>query len=245
MASGARYDQHAAFYRESNPDFVRDAVSLALVDMVGPVEGARVLDLACGGGRVTRELARRGARVTGLDVSAALLEYAGAAEVAEPLGITYAHGDCASPDVLSGQQFDAVVCHFGLSDVDDLDGCLATVARVVRSNGTFTFAILHPCFPGWAGDRSASWRPGGGYYEEGYWVANGGLSVLRQRVGANHRMLSTYLNGLVRHGLAPEQVAEPGMPAGWTDEHPDADPVPMYLVARCRRDRGPARAPVA
>jgi SAM-dependent methyltransferase len=231
----ARYDQHATFYRESNPDFVQDSPSLALVELVGPLEGTRVVDIACGGGRMTRELARRGARVTGLDVSAALLEYAGAAEAAEPLGIVYVHGDCTSPGVLAGQLFDSAVSHFGLTDIDDLDGCLATVARLVRPGGTFTFSILHPCFPGWGDERSASWRPAGGYYEEGYWVAEGGLSVLRQRVGANHRMLSTYLNALVRHGLAVERVAEPGMPGGWTEARPDADPVPVFLVVRSRR----------
>jgi 2-polyprenyl-3-methyl-5-hydroxy-6-metoxy-1,4-benzoquinol methylase len=51
--------------------------------------GLRVLDLACGQGRLSRELARRGARVVGLDISNELLDKARAVEKDEPLGISY------------------------------------------------------------------------------------------------------------------------------------------------------------
>ena len=48
----------------------------------------------------------------------------------------------------SGETFDGVVCNYGLSDIDDLDGVLATVSRVLTPAGWFVFSILHPCFPG-------------------------------------------------------------------------------------------------
>jgi len=37
----------------------------ALLELLGPVSGMRVLDVACGQGRITRELARQGTDVTG------------------------------------------------------------------------------------------------------------------------------------------------------------------------------------
>ena len=52
-------------------DAIDDPASLALLDLLGVPAGLRVLDAACGHGRITRELARRGADVTGVDVSAA------------------------------------------------------------------------------------------------------------------------------------------------------------------------------
>ena len=58
---------------------------------------------------------------------------------------------------------------------------------------------------------------------------------LRAKVGANHRMLSTYLNALVRHSLTLEAVVEPPQPAEWASEAPAAAPVPVYLVVRCRK----------
>ena len=93
--------------------------------------------------------------------------------------------------------------------------------------------ILHPCFPGWDADAPSSWAPGGGYYREGWWLArNPGF---RGRVGANHRMLSTYLNLLVLHHLNIERVVEPAPGPEWDARMPNADPVPVYLVARCQK----------
>lgn len=99
----------------------------------------------------------------------------------------------------------------------------------------FVFSFLHPCFPGWRGDGSSSWQPGRRYYHEGWWLTDAPSSTLRRRVGSNHRRLSTYLNALIRHGLALDAVIEPAFPAAWAASAPDKDPVPVFLAARCRR----------
>src|SRR2546430_11791226 len=52
---------------------------------------------------------------------------------------------------------------------------------------------------------AADWPPDGGYYHEGWWRTDAEHSDLRRRVGSNHRMVSTYLNALVQHGLVLEQ----------------------------------------
>jgi ubiquinone/menaquinone biosynthesis C-methylase UbiE len=39
--------------------------------------------------------------------------------------------------VLAGQSFDGVACNYGLTDADDLDGLLTTVARVLAVGGWF------------------------------------------------------------------------------------------------------------
>ena len=68
----ARYDAIAEFYIEGF-DSINDPASRALLDLLGPVAGLQVLDVACGHGRITRELARRGASVAGIDLSGALI----------------------------------------------------------------------------------------------------------------------------------------------------------------------------
>lgn len=227
----ARYDQIADFYDGVVGDRVDDnAGTAALLDLVGEVRGARVLDLACGQGRMARALAARGASVVGVDISGALLDKARAVGDAHALSIVYRLVDAAAPNALSGQTFDLVVCNFGLTDIDDLDGALATVARVLPSRGAFVFSILHPCFPGWGESAPSSWPPDSTYFDEGWWLArNRGF---RGMVGSNHRTLSTYLNLLARHKLRIEHAVEPE-PTEWAGTPPS---VPLYFVGRCCRE---------
>jgi 2-polyprenyl-3-methyl-5-hydroxy-6-metoxy-1,4-benzoquinol methylase len=151
----ARYDAVADFYITAF-DSIDDSVSLALLDLLGPVVGLRVLDVACGHGRITRELARRGADVTGIDISGSLISKARESEQNEPLGIRYVHADVTAPDVLADREFDMAACSFGLSDIDDLDGVIEAVSGALRPRGSFVFSILHPCFSG-GKNISGSW----------------------------------------------------------------------------------------
>lgn len=233
VAVTARYDAIADDHAAGADRYEGSAVS-ALLELIGPCLGGRALDLACGHGPVARELARRGATVTGIDLSGELLQRARSHDDDANLTIEYRLGDVANPDVLEGAEFDLVVSNFGLSDIDDLDGVCRTVGRVLVAGGRFIFSILHPCFAGAPG-VSGSWPTRGSYYVEGWWRADGELSVLRRQVGANHRMLSTYLNSLVRNGLAIEQVLEPRPEAEWVQNRPGSGSQPVYLVVLCRR----------
>jgi len=229
----ARYDQIADFYDATAGKAVSDPATTALLRLAGEVSGMRLLDVACGQGRVARELARRGARVTGLDISAAMLVKARALEHAHPLGIGYLYGDATASGVLGGQVFDGAVCNYGLSDIDDLGGVLANIARLVRPGGWFVFSLLHPCFPGWDRDAPSSWPPDQGYHWEGWWLASN--PGFRGKVGSSHRTLSTYLNSLIAHELSLEEAAEPLPGRDWEHRPRGIPQVPLYLVARCRR----------
>jgi SAM-dependent methyltransferase len=192
-----------------------------------------VLDVACGQGRIARALARAGATVVGVDLSDALLDTARAAERAAPRGIDYRLADVTQSDALAGERFDAAVCSQALADIDDLDGALALVARVLPAGGAFSWSLLHPCFPGFGPVTPSSWSEGG-YYAERWWLpASPGF---RGRVGSNHRMLSTYLNALRRHGLALDELREPPPGASLSARLPGAPAVPWFLVARCLRE---------
>lgn len=232
MTSVARYDDVADYYAANWAEELDDPVTVSLLGFLGDLEGQRVLEIACGHGRVTRGIARAGASVVGVDLSAGMLGKAEEREAREPLGIRYLQGDVAQPDLLDGEEFDAVVCSFGLSDIDDLDGALANAYRVLRPGGRFVFAILHPCFPGIEG-VSGAWPADGSYYDERWWQADGTLSTLRQQVGANHRTLSTYLNKLRRHGFVLEETAEPQPSIEPDSPRAAMTRYPVFLVVRC------------
>ena len=119
-----------------------------------------MLDVACGHGRTTRYLADRGARATGLDVSAKLIAHAERAEAREPRGIHYVVGDATTTGWWDGVVFDGVLCNLALMDIDGLDDALRTIASVLGPRGWFTFSLFHPCYPGGWRDRRPVMRAG-------------------------------------------------------------------------------------
>jgi SAM-dependent methyltransferase len=215
----ARYDEFAEWYEQ----WIGEVPPLiaAQPGLLPAVTGKRVLDIACGQGRMSRYLARLGADVTGVDISAAMLSKARASG---PEDINYVWADVTlHPAWWDGQPFDGCTCELALMDIDDLAGTLSTVTAVLRPGGWFVASILHPCFPG-TERGSSSWPPAGGYEREGWWIsADHDPEGVRIRVGATHRKLSTFLNALRGAGLETDCFVEP--PA----------PVPTYLLWRCRR----------
>ncbi|MDA0364591.1 MAG: class I SAM-dependent methyltransferase [Chloroflexi bacterium] len=181
----ARYDAIADFHAEQTGDDVADRATAALLDLSGDVSGLRVLDLACGHGRVTRELADRGARVVGIDISGALIEQARAAERAKPRAIAYVHGDVTALTALDGEHFDAVVCNYGLSDIDDLDGALATVTRALVPGGVWCARSSIRASPAGARTRRAVRRRAAATTKRA-----GGSQITRDSAGRSARTIA-------------------------------------------------------
>jgi len=227
VARQARYDEIADWY----PAWVGDGDGL-IADGVGAllpptVHGSRVLDVACGHGRASRGLARLGADVVGVDISAELIELARSREVTDPLGIEYHAAAIEETDQWwDGAFFDGAVCEMAMMDIDDLHGTVTAVAMTVRAGGWFAISMVHPCFPGNEAGLS-SWPPEASYFHEGLWTSpDHNPDGVRIRVGSSHRMMSTYLNSLIDAGFALERLVEP------------LAPVPMILLLGCRRVAG-------
>ena len=217
-----RWDALADRYVIDSPEIGTDLgpVGSALFSLANVRPGDRVVDLGCGPGHLARYLVRLGATVTGVDASPKLLNTAVAAEKRQRLGIRYLQADAADQTLLAGEAFDLVLCSMALSDINDLDGALSNVVRLLANGGRFVFSILHPCFPGTDASRP-SWSPDG-YFAEGWWLAEGHHGY-RGVVGAHHRTLSTYLNSLVAAGLSVDRLAETAF---------DGSGLPMFLIVR-------------
>jgi ubiquinone/menaquinone biosynthesis C-methylase UbiE len=206
--------------------------------LMGEVRGLQICDLACGQGRVARYLADRGAQVVAVDISAKLLEIARGHDAAESRGIHYLHADVQHPDTLAGEAFDGVICYMALMDIPDLEATLRTVSRILRPGGWFVFTIIHPCYnPAPSGEQPTAegWiRTVSGYFTEGYWRSDTRTGP-PGKVGAYHRMLSTYVNALTDVGLMTERMAEPQLTGVPAERRPVWSEVPAALVVRCRK----------
>jgi 2-polyprenyl-6-hydroxyphenyl methylase/3-demethylubiquinone-9 3-methyltransferase len=104
--------------------------------------GKEVLDLGCAGGFMAESMTARGARVTGIDPAAQVIE---AARVhARTTGLTIAY-DVGLGEALpySAAGFGAVVCVDVLEHVADLNKVLSKVARVLRPGGLFLYDTIN------------------------------------------------------------------------------------------------------
>lgn len=121
----------------------------ALVERLGLVRPARILDVGCGPGRHANELGRRGHEVHGVDISAAFLDVARAEA---PPGVTYERLDARR--LPFEREFDLVlsVCQgaFGMSggpaagDTLDPDAeILAGMARAAKPGGRVVFTAFN------------------------------------------------------------------------------------------------------
>jgi 2-polyprenyl-6-hydroxyphenyl methylase/3-demethylubiquinone-9 3-methyltransferase len=101
--------------------------------------GARVLDVGCGGGILAEAMAKRGARVTGIDLSEKALRVAQLHLLESKLEIRY---EMAAAEDFAGE-FDVVTCMELLEHVPDPSRMVAACARLVRPGGQVFFSTIN------------------------------------------------------------------------------------------------------
>ncbi len=111
-------------------------VAQRLSDAVLAGPESTVLDLCTGHGVVAAELSARGASVTGLDFSEAMISLA---RKAVP-DVSFIQGNAMAMD-FADNSFDAVTIGFGVPHFPDPERGLAEVARVLRPGGRIAFSI--------------------------------------------------------------------------------------------------------
>jgi SAM-dependent methyltransferase len=107
------------------------------------VPGERVLDVACGTGNAALIAAAAGARVTGLDSAARLVEVARRRAAAAGTDAEFVVGDALELPFESGT-FDAVVSVFGVIFAPDPDRAVAEMLRVLAPGGRVVLAAWRP-----------------------------------------------------------------------------------------------------
>ncbi|MDN5345273.1 MAG: hypothetical protein PWQ18_1387 [Clostridia bacterium] len=106
-----------------------------------PRAGEHILDVGCGTGNFSLELASRGVRVTGIDISDPMLAKARRKAAAAGLEIEFLHGDAAHlpfPD----DTFDKVVSVTALEFAPDLKAVLTESYRVLKPGGRMVIGLI-------------------------------------------------------------------------------------------------------
>jgi SAM-dependent methyltransferase len=124
-------------------DLVTDEDTRDLEERLELEPGSDVLDVPCGEGRVGRALARRGHRVTGVDITERFLEEGRRRAEADGVDMPFVHGDMR--ELAFEDAFDAAMNFWGSFGYFDAEGdrAVATGAfRALRPGGRFLIETI-------------------------------------------------------------------------------------------------------
>ncbi len=113
-----------------------DKTAEAITELAGIQADQRILDIACGTGKVTTALARHQQQptVTAVDLSSGMLQQARQKAEHHQLENIEFH-QMAFEEMAFGEQFDAAVCSFGIFFVNEMEEALVKFAEQVKPGG--------------------------------------------------------------------------------------------------------------
>ncbi|MEM1329721.1 MAG: methyltransferase domain-containing protein [Planctomycetota bacterium] len=227
--------------------------------LLDDVDGARVLDIACGQGALAERLLAAGASVVGIDASKTLIDAAADRLPKAEFVVGDARELKTGLGELAGTPFDAACCVLAAMNIEPIAPVFSGTAELLRPDGTLVLVVLHPAFrqPGstdWAwetrederGMATVQWRRVRSYLSlsTSEIVMNPGEAAS----GADpvvtlthHRPVSAYVTALAQAGFAIDALeewvshrrSEPG-PRAEAENTARAE-IPMFLAIRARR----------
>jgi SAM-dependent methyltransferase len=225
-------------------DFYRQhLLNPSLLNLLGDVGGKKILDAGCGQGYLCRLLTKMDAKVTGVEPTKGLINYAIERDKKENTGITYIKADLSNWE--DEDAYDIVVSNMVFMDIPEYQSAIINCIKSLKPGGIFVFSISHPAFESEAianeqedtpFQHSPNWQEHpfvkvSEYFEE-YKVRNFiGYSI--------HRAISSYINLLIENGCRIEKLLEPQLSEELAKEykHHERDfHIPSFLVIKAIKE---------
>ncbi|MCF7688376.1 MAG: class I SAM-dependent methyltransferase [Cephaloticoccus sp.] len=177
-----------------------------MLGLCGDVKGMTVIDVGCGEGRFCRMLAKRGARVTGIDPTAKLI-----AEARRRQPDAVFHEARAEALPVADASMDLVVSYLSLLDIPDYKTAISEMKRVLRPGGRCIIANQNGFATAstkyWARDEDNNklhWTMDNYSTERALKSEWAGIAITNW-----HRPLSAYLQAFLVGGFTLEYFDEP------------------------------------
>ncbi len=210
--------------------------------LLGDVAGRRVVEIGCGSAPCARWLAREGADVVALDVSAGML--ARAAELNRGTGLTVPllQADAGALPLATASMDLACSAFGGLPFVADAQAVLAEVARVLRPGGRLVASVNHPMrWPVPDSPDPEDLQVTSSYFDRRPYVETDGSGATVYV--EHHRTVGDWVRAVVGAGLVLDDLVEPEWAPGRTQTWGQWSPergalVPGTLILVCTRPAG-------
>ena len=210
-----RHDRYWNFHRDR------------FLEILPPPPGA-ILDVGCGEGRWPRDLKHRGYDVIGLDASSTLVQHA---READPEG-DYRVADAADLP-MADASVPLVTAFMSLHDMDDMEGAVREIGRVLVPGGRVCAALLHPLNSAGTFEPRAPDAPfiiRESYLEQRRYSDVVERDGLQMTFTSQHRPLEAYFAALESGGLLVERLVELGDPTAAPGDRWQR--IPLFLHIR-------------
>lgn len=175
----------------------------ATLSLLKNIKGKKVLDLGCGSGIYAKILKRRGAIVSGVDISPKMIEIA----KQYVKGVEFKVGSVYKLPY-KPETFDVVLASLVVHYFPNLDKAFKEIKRVLKKNGIFIFSITNPFIEitHRAKGKPRNYRVFGDYFKEGKFYDN--WPSLKVRIPNQHFTLQTWIRTILKNGFVIEDFIE-------------------------------------
>lgn len=234
---------------EKDSDSFQEKVILPnLLRIVDPKKGLKILDVACGQGYFSRAFHKKGASVSGCDISKELIQIA--KENSSP-EIEYFVAPSDNLKTVEPKSMDTVTIVLALQNIEKLSETFRECARVLKVGGRLVFVLNHPAFRipkrsswGWDEEDNKQYRRIDSYMSDSQFeidMTPGERDTNKKEFTVSfHRPLQVFFKHLSKNGFVVTRLEEwishrqsqPGPRAN--EEDRTRKEIPMFLCVEAR-----------
>lgn len=246
-ACGEAFDR----FTTASDSFADNIERPAIEQLIGNIDGARLLDLGCGSGTYSVSFAEKGSHVVALDLSATMIALAQERAHRQNLKADFRVADIREPLPFDDAQFDIVFTATALHYVENIGGFMKEVARVMKPTARLVASVLHPMstarFPLADSEEVEGPDPWQGWYFgsphrsiETPWLGFGEVSSEGRRIFCHHHTISDYFNALSSARLTLTDLLEPVPPTEFAaknaSRYDEAMRVPVFFIFKAEKN---------